>query len=203
MNLFVGKAIKVMAAFLIFGNLMQAAAQGDSLYQLPAGTRIRLKMDGGISSSFSNANDTFTGTVAKAVMVRDVVVLPAGAVIEGRVLSVSRPVSGHAGTLEVAFETLRIKKDADRAIEGVLVEKIKAESSWGTNALIILGGVGIGALIGTLSKANNGAAIGAGVGAGGGLAAALIRKGKNVGIRGNQEFEIELKKDVTLPVIDY
>ena len=43
----------------------------------------------------------------------------------------------------------------------------------------------------------------AGIGAGAGTGAALLRKGKNVRIKSDEEFEIRLEKEVVLPVLDY
>ena len=204
MNFFVGKAAIAAAAFMIFVNCFSVTAQVDSIYRLPAGTRILLKMDTGIDSKVSSVNDTFTAVVAKAVVVRETVVLPAGAVIEGRVSSVSRAASGGKdGKLDVVFETLRISKETRRSIDGALVKRLEADSSQTVTFLSVIGGAAIGALIGAVSKTSRGTAIGAGIGAGAGTAVALLRKGKNVGIKGSEEFEIELKKEVLLPVLDY
>ncbi|MEQ1924391.1 MAG: hypothetical protein ABL952_17985, partial [Pyrinomonadaceae bacterium] len=68
--------------------------------------------------------------------------------------------------------------------------------------LSILGGAATGALVGS-ANSPTGALIGAGIGAGAGTGAAMLRKGKDVKIRRGEEFEIELKKDVVLPVLDY
>ena len=204
MKFFVGKVAIAATAFMIFANCFSVAAQVDSIYRLPAGTRIRLKMDTGIDSKVSSVNDTFTAVVAKAVTIRETVVLPAGAVIEGRVSSVSRAASGGKdGKLDVVFETLRISKETRRSIEGALVRKLDADSSQTATFLSVIGGAAIGALIGAVSKTSRGTAIGAGIGAGAGTGVALLRKGKNVGIKGSEEFEIELKKEVLLPVLDY
>ena len=180
------------------------AAQPDSIYRLPAGTRIRLKMDVELSSGVASVNDTFTATIAKSVMIRDVIVLPVGAVIEGRVASVSKAaMGGHNGRLDPVFESLRFPYTAPRKIDGVLVNKLVVRSSSLTNVLSIVGGTVIGAVIGGVSKANHGAAIGAGLGAGAGAGVAFLRKGKDVRIRKGEEFEIELKREVLLPVLDY
>jgi len=71
------------------------------------------------------------------------------------------------------------------------------------NLLSALGGAAIGAAIGAVSKADNGTLIGAGIGAGVGTGIAFFRKGKDVRIRTDEEFEIELEREVTLPVLDY
>ena len=47
--------------------------QSDSIYRLPAGTRISLEVDAEVNSRVSSVNDTFLATVAKPVVVRDAV----------------------------------------------------------------------------------------------------------------------------------
>ena len=204
MNFKTVSARLVTASLLIFANLLLTSAQPDSIYRLPSGTRIRLKMDVELSSGVATVNDTFTATVVKPIKVRDVVVLLSGTVIEGRVTSVSKASSGgQSGKLDVVFESLSIANTPPLKIDGALVNKLDNRSSSVTSVFSIIGGTVIGAVIGAISKANNGALIGAGVGAGTGTGIALLRKGKEVRILKGGEFEIELKKEVVLPVLDY
>lgn len=194
----------VTVSLLIFANSFFATAQPDSIYRLPAGTRIRLKMDVELSSKVAAVNDTFTAKVARSVTVRDVVVLPVGTVIGGRVDSVSMAAGGgHNGELDPVFETIRFENAQSRTIEGELVNKLVGPSSSMTSVLSVVGGTVIGAVLGAVSKTNNGALIGGGVGAGVGTGIALLRKGKDVRIRTGEEFEIELKREVLLPALDY
>lgn len=194
----------ITLSVLIFANSISSTAQPDSIYRLPAGTRIRLKMDVELSSKAASMNDTFTAVVAKPVKVRDTIALPVGTVIEGRVTSVSKASAGlENGSLELVFESLRFVNLPPRTIDGVLVNKIEIRSSPLTTAMSIIGGTVIGAVLGTVSKTNNGALIGAGVGAGAGTGVALLRKGKDVRIAKDEEFEIELRREVVLPVLDY
>lgn len=191
-------------SLLIFANSILLTAQSDSIYRLPAGTRIQLKMDVELSSRVAAVNDTFTATVAKPVKVRETIALPVGTVIEGRVASVSKASAGlENGKLELVFESLRFVNLPSRTIDGVLVNKVETRSSPLTTALSIIGGTVIGAVLGAVSKTNNGALIGAGVGAGGGTGVALLRKGRDVRIQKNEEFEIALRREVVLPVLDY
>lgn len=193
----------VVVSLLIFANFALVTAQSDSIYRLPVGTRIRLKMDVELSSRVANVNDTFTATVAKAVMVRDTVILPVGTIVEGRVDSVTMAASGgHNGELDPIFESIRVAKSSSQKIDAVLVNKLTPPSSM-TGVMSLIGGTVIGAVIGAASKTNNGALIGAGVGAGAGTAVALMRKGKDVRIRTGEEFDIELKHELVLPVLDY
>ncbi|HVE56260.1 MAG TPA: hypothetical protein VNB22_05480 [Pyrinomonadaceae bacterium] len=189
--------------FLFFASYLAVESQ-DSIYQLEAGTKIRLSMDNEINSEVAGVNDTFTTRVTEPVKVRETIVLPVGIVIEGRVTKVERAASGgKGGSLSVRFETIRFENGEKREIEGVLVNELKAASTQKTSILAVIGGTAIGALLGAVSKADNGALIGAGIGAGAGTGVALVRKGKNVRIKTNEKFEIELKKQVTLPVQDY
>ena len=189
--------------FLIFANSTESAGQPDSIYRLPIGTRIALRLDAELNSGVASVNDTFIAVAAKPVSIRGTVVLPAGATIEGRVARVTRAnVGGQNGSLDLTFETLKFA-DGMRSIEGVMTKPIRAESSRRFTFVSIFGGIAAGAAIGAASGSGRKGLIGAGLGGGAGISVALLRKGKNVRIRKDEEFEIELKKDVMLPVLDY
>ena len=204
MNLF-SVGTKVFAVFLlIFANFIFVYSQDDSIYRIKAGTKIRLRMDSEINSKVASTGDTFTATSVNPVSVRGSVMLTTGTVFEGRVVKVSTASNaGQNGEMELAFVTMRLDRGQERQIDGVLVNGLKAGSARTFNTISILGGTVIGAVFGTLSKANSGPLIGAATGAGAGTGIALLRKGKNVRIKSGEEFEIELKKDVILPVLDY
>ncbi len=198
------KPTKIFAfTILLFASFTIISAQ-DSIYKLPTGTKISLQMETEISSKVSSVDDTFIARISKPVVIRDEIVLPIGTLIEGRVTKIERAASGgQSGKMEIRFETIKFPGGEKREIEGVLVNELKAESTKTTSVLSVVGGTAIGALFGTVFKSDNGALIGAGVGAGAGTGFALLRKGKNVRIKTAEEFEIELRKDVTLPVRDY
>ncbi len=188
-------------SLLLFANFL--FGQTDSIYRLPAGTRINLKLDAEINSKVSSRDDTFIATVSNAVKIRDAVVLPVGTVIEGRVSEVSRAdIGGQNGKLEVVFEILKISNET-RRIDGSLVTPLKAESTRSFSILSVLGGLAAGTALGAVSNSSKGLLIGAAAGAGAGTGVALLRKGKDVRIKKDVEFEIELKKEVLLPVLDY
>ena len=200
--------INLLAFFsMFFVNLIIAEAQVDSvagIYQLPAGTKILVKMDNEINSKVSGVNDTFTATIAEPVTVRNTVVLPIGAVVEGRITKVKRASTGRSdGDLKVVFEILRLKDGENRPIKGILVKELRAKHSQTASALTIIGATAIGGLLGAVSKAGNGALIGAGIGLGAGTGIALLKKGEEVRIVADQKFEIEITKEVQLPVKDY
>ncbi|MCU1289643.1 MAG: hypothetical protein JWN60_1872 [Acidobacteria bacterium] len=188
---------------MFFASFSSIRAQG-SIYELQSGTKISLRMETEINSKVSSVNDTFITKISKPVIVRETIVLPVGTIVEGRVVKVSpSSVGGQSGKIEVVFENMRFADGTKRNIEGALVDEIKADSAQKSNVLTIAGGAALGAIFGGVSKTENGALIGAGLGAGAGTGIALLRKGKNVRIKTDEEFEIELKKTVVLPVMDY
>jgi outer membrane lipoprotein SlyB len=197
------KAAKIFAlVFLFFVNSIFINAQ--SIYELPSGTKIRVQMDNEINSKVSNVNDTFTTKISQPVKVRETVVLPIGTVIEGRVTGAKRAAIGSKnGSLIVAFETLRFATGEKREIKGVLVNPLTAESLQTANVLTVAGTAALGAIFGSVSKKGTGALIGAAIGTGAGAGVVFLKKGKDVRINDDEEFEIELTKTVTLPVRDY
>lgn len=203
MNFWLKKTEVFALTFLLFVSFSAVKAQ-NSIYQLPTGTKIRLRMETEINSKVSGVNDTFITRITQPVVVRDALVLPAGTIIEGRVTKVERAaVGGQSGRLEIKFENLRFTDGVKRNIEGRLINPLKAESTRKASIFTVIGGTTVGALFGAASRKENGALIGAGVGAGIGATAAFLRKGKDVRIKTDEEFEIELQKEVTVPVLDY
>lgn len=199
-------ATKVFAFFsLLFVFFMSAFAQSNSsIYQLQSGRRIRVQMDNEINSKAASENDTFTVRISEPLKVNDSVVLIAGTVIEGRITKVRHAsLGGKNGSLQVSFETLLLQNGEKRSIKGVLVNMPIADSKYTAKVLTIGGGTAIGGIIGAVSRAENGALVGAAIGAGAGSGIAFLRKGKDVKIATDEEFEIELTRNVSLPVRDY
>lgn len=190
----------ILTLFFVNPILITAQRETSGINELKSGTKIRVQMDNEINSESSGSNDTFTTVVAEPVSVRDVVILPIGATIEGRITKVEKAsTGGNNGNLEVVFETLILENGIKRNIEAVLVNKLEAKTSKSGKVLMIIGGTALGGLIGAVSNVENGALIGAGIGAGAGTGTALLQKGKDVRIKAEEKFDIQLTKSVTLP----
>lgn len=197
------KIFTALSIILVFSIIVSNAQS--SIYTLPVGTKIRVKMDNEINSKVSSVNDTFTAIVSNAVIIKGVELVPVGSVVEGKITSVKAASAGKAdGNLEVKFESLRFPNDEKRQIDAGLVNRnLIGNKSSAFTAISIFGGTAIGAIFGGVVGKGTGAAIGAGVGAGVGTATAFLRKGKEAQIKANQEFEIVLHKEVTVPVKDF
>ena len=203
------KVFALLILFFVINYPLRAQApaelkkQTDSIYRIPVGTRIRLRMEGVISSKFSTANDTFLARVAVPVVIRDVSVLPAGTIVEGRITETSPAGLGNRnGRMDFRMETLKFSDEVNRSIDGVPVQTLKAKHHPG-RWFPILGGSVLGAAVGFAVGSVPGAVIGAGIGLGVGAGARYSKKGSNVGLKDDDIFEIELKKEVVLPVLDY
>ena len=189
---------------LIFLNTLSAAAQSQPVNVLPAGTRLRVRMFVEVNSKVASEGDTFLVRTVEAVRNRGVKVLPGGAVIEARITAARHAaIGGSDGMLEIRFERLRIGDGETIPLNAVLAAPLKKESRSLFNVLTIAGATAAGALIGSASDASSGVAIGALVGAGAGTGTVLLRKGRDVRIKTEEEFEIELKRELVLPTTDY
>lgn len=193
-----------VSTLIFLSSFLVATAQPGSIYTLPVGKRIRVKMDTEINSRAASVNDTFFVTIAEAVSNRGAVVIPLGTRIDGRVEKASPAGFGNAdGRLEVIFDRLRLNLDSALPIEGRLVKPLRAPSRGVFAFLLIAGSAAAGAIIGSVADIENGTAIGAAIGAGAGAGGVLIKKGRDVRIRTDEVFEIELKKELVLPAREF
>ncbi|HTH50415.1 MAG TPA: hypothetical protein VL501_00695 [Pyrinomonadaceae bacterium] len=150
---------------LIFGISIPVAAQPDSVFKLPAGTHLRLSVDVELSSKVASVNDTFIARVTKAVKLNETVVLPEGALVEGRVTRVSAAGGfGRSGSMSIIFEKLNAF-GGTRPIEGQLTNEIAPDKPFFLIACFV--------------------------------------KGHEAKLKKGEEFEIEIKRDVPLPVTAY
>jgi hypothetical protein len=132
---------------------------------VPAGTVVTVRLGEAVGSKISQPGQTFSATVAKAVMVGTETAIPEGATASGTVVD-AKPLGRFKGG---AVLQLKLVSVADRPVETsaiVRTEKGKGKRS----ATLMGGGAGLGALIGGLAGGGKGAAIGALAGAGAGTA---------------------------------
>ncbi len=190
---------------LIFLNFTSLSAQRDgSIYELPVGTRIKVRMDTEISSKVNRAGDTFIVRVIEPVFNRGIEMIPKGALIDGRILKGSSAAYlGYDGVLEVDFVRLRLNRNDAIVIDAGLVKRIEAPSRTLFKVAAIGGLTAVGALFGSAMNNRSGTMIGAGIGGASGSVVAFGRKGSDVKVKTNQEFEIVLKKEAVLPVKEF
>lgn len=149
---------------------------------IPAGTRLRLRLDTSHASDSSNVEDLVRARLAAPVVLNGRTVVPAESVVTGHVVS-ARPagkVKGR-GYLAVRFSELQ----PQRGERYDIVTRTWAREAPGTkkkDAATIGVPAGVGAVVGGVVGGKKGAAIGAGVGAGAGTGVVLSTAGKDVSL---------------------
>jgi hypothetical protein len=173
-------------------------------YAVDQDSRVRVRMNGTISSKTAKIGDTFTTTTLEPVYsATGVVLIPLGSTITGRIDSV-KPAAGGGkpGEIDVSFITINLPNGVKRSINGSLTEldsKSAKSDNEGTASgdkmkyrkPIFIGGGATGGGIG--------AVIGAGAGAVGGILAERKTKGEEATVKSGTEFAIVLNQAISLP----
>lgn len=171
-------------------------------------TILRVRLEDRLSSENSVAGDSFTAVLVDDLMAGDKRVLPAGTVLQGKVVSATPAAKGNRpGKLAIAFEKLQLP--SGRAIDidaepRSIDEKIDAEgrisrSGNKRTAIFVGGGAAGGAAIGAIAGGGKGAGIGAAIGAGVGLLSSILVKGPEVVLDRGTLFGLYLTEPLKIP----
>jgi len=146
---------------------------------VPTGTAITVRLAQSVGSKISQAGESFSGTVAHAVVVGGSTAIPAGAKVSGTVVD-AKPLGRFAGGASL---TLRLNSvdinGADHAIKTSAVAETEKGKGKRT-AVLAGGGAAVGALIGGLAGGGKGAGIGALAGGGAGTGGAAFTGNKDI-----------------------
>jgi hypothetical protein len=164
---------------------------------VPAGTEVTISLGSALGSKLSQAGQTFTGTVAKDVMVGNDVVIPKGSPVAGTVTD-AKPLGKFAGgaVLQVRLDSIKLS-GYDMPVQTALrsfTEKGKGKRT----AVIAGGGAALGALIGGLAGGGKGAAIGAAAGGGAGTGGAALTGNKDIVLPAESDLSFELTQQLEL-----
>lgn len=76
--------------------------------RLPKGTPVRVRMDYGVSAKAARVGDPVYLKVVRAVMSKDLIVIPEGSLVTGRVVEASPPGGGRPGALVIDMEFVAV-----------------------------------------------------------------------------------------------
>lgn len=147
--------------------------------ELPAGTRLQVRLDQSLGSARSSVGEKFRVTLDQPVVLGDRVVLPQGTELRGHVTNavpsgrLKRPAH-----LSFTLDTLEWQGRAYPIATSGISRAAKSHNK--RNLALIGGGSGFGALVGGLASGGVGALVGAGAGAGAGTAGAFATGKKNI-----------------------
>jgi len=146
---------------------------------VPAGTTVTVRLAQAVGSKISQAGQSFSGTVADAVMVHGRTAIPAGATVTGTVVD-AKPLGRFAGGASLSLKLASINlHGSEREIQTSAVTQT-AKGKGKRTAVLAGGGAAVGALIGGLAGGGKGAGIGALAGGGAGTGGAAFTGNKDI-----------------------
>ena len=182
-------------------NQTRTTSRSRDTVKLPSGTRIMIRTIDAIDSDRNQVGDKFQASLEQPLVVDDVVVVPKGTDVYGR-LTQATEAGRIQGRSQLKLELTGIVLNGE-TIPLVTGEYSVAGSSRGaTTAKRVGTGAAVGAVIGAIAGGGKGAAIGAGVGAGAGTAVQVMTKGEKVHVPSETLLEFVLQQEVRLPIAD-
>ena len=164
---------------------------------VPAGTTVTVRLGSAIGSKLSQSGDSFTGTVAKEVVVGNRVAIPRGAPVSGTVVDAkSLGKFKGAAELDVRLDSINVK-GADLPVR-VAPQTFTAKGKGKRTAVITGGGAALGGLIGGLAGGGKGAAIGLAAGAGAGAGGSAFTGNKDIVLPAESALSFQLSHSLEI-----
>ena len=167
---------------------------------IPAGTVLPVNLETSVGSDISRVEQPVRGALRRAVFVRGVEVLPAGAVVTGHVTRAQRPgrVKGR-GLIAMRFTELDTPGEGRARMSTATVSRI-APATKEKDALKIIAPAAGGAVLGRVVGGKSGAREGAVIGGGAGTAYVLSTRGKEVRLGKGANLGVRLTAPLTVRV---
>jgi hypothetical protein len=165
--------------------------------KVPAGTAVTVSLGSAIGSKVSQPGQSFTGSVAKDVLVGDTVAISKGASVSGTVTD-AKPLGKFAGgaVLQVRLDSITLK-GSDLPVQTAL-RSFSAKGKGKRTAVIAGGGAALGGIIGALAGGGKGAAIGMAAGGGAGAGGAAFTGNKDIVLPAESTVSFELSQPLEI-----
>jgi hypothetical protein len=199
------KVLAVLGAVLLAGS-----AWAQSAPSVPEGTALKVKLEATISTFSSKVGDPFQGKISEPVVVDGKTMIPAGAVVEGRIVKLSEPrrIKGKP-TIGIFPEHVLMPDGQRYMLNAVLVDtdikgtdvndegQFKGPGHNKKNQIEIAGGTGAGMLVGGLIGGGPGLLIGGAIGAGATTTHWLVQRNSAV-LPSGTGLVLELSRPMTM-----
>ncbi len=164
---------------------------------VPAGKSITVRLGSALGSKLSQAGQTFSGSVAKDVLVGGSVAIPQGATVGGTVTD-AKPLGKFAGgaVLQVRLDSINLN-GSDIPVQTAL-RTFSQKGKGKRTAVLAGGGAALGGLIGGLAGGGKGAAIGLAAGGGAGAGGAALTGNKEIVLPSESAISFELSQPLEL-----
>jgi hypothetical protein len=164
---------------------------------VPAGTAVVVSLGSSLGSKLSQPGQTFTGSVAKDVLVDGATAIPKGAAVSGTVTD-AKPLGKFAGGAVLAVKIDSIHIGASDVPVQVGTRSFEAKGKGKRTAVIAGGGAALGGIIGGLAGGGKGAAIGLLAGGGAGAGGAAFTGNKDIVIPAEATISFDLAQPLEL-----
>jgi hypothetical protein len=185
------------------GNQGQVQApQPSGPVNVPAGTLLKVRLSEALDTKKLQPGDYFQGTVAQGVYSGNILAIPRGAEVVGRVVDVKKAgeLKGSPGFL-LQLTTLNMGGQSYPLVSDVW--SFDGPGKGGYTAGNAVGGAALGAVIGAIAGGGTGAAIGAAAGTGAGLGASAITPGPRGVIPPESLLTFHLTQPATVRPVSY
>jgi hypothetical protein len=164
---------------------------------IPAGTTITVSLGSALGSKLNKPNETFSGTVAKDVIVGNRVAIPGGTAMAGTVTD-AKPLGRFAGgaVLQLRIDSVNVN-GTDLPVEADL-RTFSAKGKGKRTAVMAGGGAALGGIVGALAGGGKGAAIGMAAGGGAGGAGAAFTGNKDIVLPSESAVSFQLTQPLEI-----
>lgn len=164
---------------------------------VPAGTTVTVRLGSALGSKLSQSGETFSGTVAKEVVVGNRVAIPHGTPVTGTVVDAkSLGRFKGAAELQVRLDSINLN-GADLPVRAA-AQTFTAKGKGKRTAVMTGGGAALGGLIGGLAGGGKGAAIGLAAGAGAGAGGSAFTGNKDIVLPAESALSFQLSHSLEI-----
>jgi len=203
-----------MKKWAILPGMVLLAALALAQTSVPAGTSLQVKLDTTLATFSNKPGDPFQGKLTQPVMLNGQVLIPAGAVVEGRVTKVSEPrrISGKP-TIGILPEAIVMPTGQRYFLDATLVDtnlgrgsdvneegQFKGSGHDRRDTLETGGGTAGGMLIGGLVGGGPGVLIGGAIGAGS-TTVHWLAKHRSAILPAGTELTLELNRPLSMTAV--
>jgi hypothetical protein len=164
---------------------------------VPSGTTITVSLGSALGSKLSQPGQTFTGTVAKDVVVDNVVAIPKGVSAIGTVVN-AKPLGKLAGgaILQIRLDSINVN-GSDLPVQAS-ARSFSVKGKGKRTGIMAGGGAALGGIVGGLAGGGKGAAIGVLAGGGAGGAGAAFTGNKEIVLPAESAVSFQLRQAIEI-----
>ena len=164
---------------------------------VPSGKTVTISLGTALGSKLSTEGQTFTGSVAKDVVVENTVAIPRGSRISGTVVD-AKPLGRFAGGARLEIRLDSIDVNGSNMPVQALARSFVLKGKGKRTGVMAGGGAALGGIIGGLAGGGKGAAIGIVAGGGAGGAGAAFTGNKEIVLPAESAVAFELRRPLEI-----